>query len=476
MEIMLDETEKGMENRAEENGNSDFNENDNLEESGKNVREKGLFALTLPIFFELLLMTIVGNIDIFMVSKFSQTAVGVLGAMSQIMYTQNVIFTFISIGTGILTAQYIGAKNFKKIEEVIGVSLLLNLGMGVLLGAVYIIMGKFLLTKIKLTDDLIDIGINYFRIVGGMGVFTAISVTASSALRSYGYTKEPLYINIAINVLNVIGNGMFLFGWLGMPILGVTGVGISTVFARGVGMVLTLIMLGKLCGYRYKKSSVSPFPKDVFKYICRIGVPSGMEHLSWNIAQVIILAFVNTMGTDTITARTYLNLVASFMMMFSLALGHGTAILTGRSIGAKKIDEAYNQCIKSLKMSLIAVTIVSLVVIALQNQIMGYFTADPKILEITRKIFWLFLIIETGRTFNIVIINSLHAAGDVKFPMFAGIFFMFGIAVFLSWLLGIKLHMSLVGIWLANSADEWIRGLLMLWRWKSRKWAEKSFV
>lgn len=459
-----------------ESGDMNLSEENEKNSISSKIKEKGLFALTLPIFLELLLMTIVGNIDIFMVSKFSEVGVGVLGAMSQIMYTQNVIFTFISIGTGILVAQYIGAKNFKKIKEVIGVSLVLNLGMGILLGGVYLLMGRVILTKIKLTEELISVGINYFRIVGGLGVFSAITVTASAALRSYGYTKEPLYINIIINIINVLGNGMFLFGWLGMPVLGVTGVGVATAAARFVGMVLTLVMLMKHCSYRFEKSSVFPFPKDVLKHLGRIGIPSGMEHLSWNIAQVIILAFVNTMGTDTITARTYLNLIASFMMMFSIALGHGTAILTGRNIGAKKINEAYEQCLKSLKLSLIAVTAVSLVVIAFQNQIMGYFTTDPKILEITRKVFWLFLIIETGRTFNIVIINSLHAAGDVKFPMFAGIFFMFGIAVTLSWFLGIKLQMSLVGIWLANSADEWIRGLLMLWRWKSRKWADKSFI
>lgn len=440
------------------------------------IKNKGLFTLTIPIFLELLLMTVVGNIDILMVSRYSDTGVGVLGAMSQVMYTQNVIFSFISIGTGILTAQYLGAKNIKKIDEVISVSLLLNLIMGFFLGAMYFVFSTFILTKIKLTPDLVEIGKNYFRIVGGLGVFQALTVTASAALRSYGYTKEPLYINIVINLINVIGNGMFLFGWMGMPILGVTGVGIATVTARLVGMIITLYILGKLCHYRYRWKKIFTVPKDVLRYIARIGVPSGMEHLSWNLAQVIILSMVNTMGTQVITARTYLNLIASFMMMFSIALGHGTAILTGRYIGEKNLEKAHNQCIKSLKMSLVAVTFVSIVVLIFQNPILSYFTKDQEIIEICKKVLWLFLIIEPGRTFNIVIINSLHAAGDVKFPMIVGIIFMFGIAVSLSWLLGVQFGMALVGIWLANSADEWIRGLLMLWRWNSGKWHEKSFV
>ncbi|MGL4945028.1 MAG: MATE family efflux transporter [Fusobacteriaceae bacterium] len=440
------------------------------------IKNKGLFALTIPIFLELLLMTVVGNIDILMVSRYSDTGVGVLGAMSQVMHTQNVIFSFISIGTGILTAQYLGAKNIRKIDEVISVSLLLNLIMGVLLGAIYMVFSTLILTKIKLTPDLVEIGKNYFKIVGGLGVFQALTVTASASLRSYGYTKEPLYINIVINLINVIGNGMFLFGWMGMPILGVTGVGIATVTARLVGMLITLYTLGKLCHYRYSWKKLLVIPRDVLGYMARIGVPSGMEHLSWNLAQVVILSMVNTMGTQVITARTYLNLIASFMMMFSIALGHGTAILTGRYIGEKNLKKAHDQCIKSLKMSLVAVTLVSIVVLVFQNPILSYFTKDQEIIDICKKVLWLFLIIEPGRTFNIVIINSLHAAGDVKFPMIMGIIFMFGIAVSLSWFLGIQMGMALVGIWLANSADEWIRGLLMLWRWNSGKWKEKSFV
>ncbi|MGL4980788.1 MAG: MATE family efflux transporter [Fusobacteriaceae bacterium] len=440
------------------------------------LKNKGLFALTIPIFLELLLMTVVGNIDIIMVSRYSDTGVGVLGAMSQVMYTQNVIFSFISIGTGILTAQYLGAKNIRKIDEVISISLLLNLGMGIFLGAIYAIFSVVILTKIKLTPDLVEVGKNYFRIVGGLGVFQALTLTASAALRSHGYTKEPLYINIVINLINVIGNGMFLFGWLGMPILGVTGVGIATVTARMVGMIIILYTLGKRCHYKFSLKKLLVIPRDILGYIVRIGVPSGMEHLSWNIAQVIILSMVNSMGTQVITARTYLNLIASFMMMFSIALGHGTAILTGRYIGEKNLEKAHEQCIKSLKMSLGAVIVVSVLVFIFQNPILSYFTKDQEIIAICKKVLWLFLIIEPGRTFNIVIINSLHAAGDVKFPMIIGIIFMFGIAVSLSWLLGVNMGMALIGIWLANSADEWIRGLFMLWRWNSKKWHEKSFI
>ncbi|MGL5122962.1 MAG: MATE family efflux transporter [Fusobacteriaceae bacterium] len=441
-----------------------------------NTRKVGLFTLAIPILLELLLMTVVGNVDIIMVSKYSDKAVGVLGGMSQVMYTQNILFSFISIGTGILISQYIGAKNKNKIQEVIAVSLVLNTIFGLVLGIIYWAGSEFILTKIKFTPDLISIGLNYFKIVGGICIFQAITLTATSALRSHGYTKETLYINIIINLINVLGNGMFIFGWLGAPILGVTGVGIATVFSRGIGMILALIILLKFCDFKINTRYLIPFPKDVLRHIAKIGIPSGMEHLSWSVVQIIILAMVNTMGTATIAARTYLNLIASFMMMFSIALGQGTAIVTGRLIGEKKIEEAYHQCLKSVKLSLGVAFIISISVFIFKSTIMEFFTKDPEIISIGKKVFWTFIIIETGRTFNIIIINSLHAAGDVKFPMFAGIVCMFGVAVTMSWFLGVKLELALIGIWLANSMDEWIRAIVMLKRWKSRKWEKKGFI
>lgn len=440
------------------------------------IQEKSLLKLTIPIFLELLLMTVVGNVDIIMVSKYSEKGVGVLGGMTQILQTQNIIFSFISIGTGILISQYIGAKKDKKIYEVIWVSLILTLILGVIIGGAAVISAHEILRKVKLSEELIDLGLNYFKLVGGLCIFQGVTLTASVVLRSFGFTKIPLLVNVAINLLNILGNGMFLFGWLGAPILGVTGVGISTVVSRMIGVVIIIRTLKVYCKFSINSKKISKFPMDILKYIAKIGVPSGAEHLCWNTAQIVILSMVNTMGTENIAARTYLNLITSFLMMFSIALGQGTAILNGRLIGAKKIKEAYLQCIHSVKISMIAVIFIVVTLLICQNPILNFFTTDPVIIKICKKVLWTFLFIETGRTFNIVIINSLHAAGDVKFPMFAGIFCMFGVAVTLSYILGIKLEMALIGIWIANGADEWIRGLIMLKRWKGMQWSDKGFI
>ena len=432
-----------------------------------NVGKKNLISLIIPIFFELLLVTIVGNIDTIMLGYYSDEAVGAIGGITQLLNIQNVIFSFINMATAILTAQFLGAKDYKRVKQVISVSLVLNVLLGLILGGIYLFFWESLLQKINLPAELIRIGKYYFQ---------GIILSCGAILKSHGRPTETLIINVGVNILNIIGNAFFIFGWLGMPVLGPTGVGISTVISRGIGCVAAFYMMCKYCNFTFKKKYIKPFPFKIVKNILSIGLPTAGENLAWNVGQLMIVAMVNTMGTTIIASRTYLMLISSFTMTLSIALGQGTAIQVGHLVGAGEIKEVYYKCLKSLKIALIFAFVTTSLVFLFRKPIMSIFTTNPDILKASLKIFPLMILLEMGRVFNIVIINSLHAAGDIKFPMFMGITCVFSVAVLFSYLFGISLGWGLAGIWLANAMGEWIRGLAMYFRWKSKKWQNKSFV
>ncbi|ATV70505.1 MATE family efflux transporter [Fusobacterium pseudoperiodonticum] len=441
-----------------------------------NVGKKNLISLIIPIFFELLLVTIVGNIDTIMLGYYSDEAVGAIGGITQLLNIQNVIFSFINMATAILTAQFLGAKDYKRVKQVISVSLVLNVLLGLILGGIYLFFWESLLQKINLPAELIGIGKYYFQMVGGLCILQGIILSCGAILKSHGRPTETLIINVGVNILNIIGNAFFIFGWLGMPVLGPTGVGISTVISRGIGCVAAFYMMCKYCNFTFKKKYIKPFPFKIVKNILSIGFPTAGEHLAWNVGQLMIVAMVNTMGTTIIASRTYLMLISSFTMTLSIALGQGTAIQVGHLVGAGEIKEVYHKCLKSLKIAFIFAFVTTSFVFLFRKPIMSIFTTNPDILKASLKIFPLMILLEMGRVFNIVIINSLHAAGDIKFPMFMGITCVFSVAVLFSYLFGISLGWGLAGIWLANAMDEWIRGLAMYFRWKSKKWQNKSFV
>lgn len=441
-----------------------------------NISKKTLFSLTIPIFLELLLVTVVGNIDIIMLGYYSDKAVGAIGGIAQLLNIQNVIFSFINMATAILTAQFLGAKDFKRVKQLISVSLVLNIVLGLALGGIYLFFWRGLLQRVNLPEELVGIGKYYFQMVGGLCVFQGIILSCGAILKSHGRATETLFINVGVNILNILGNGMFIFGWLGMPVLGTTGVGISTVISRGVGCVVAFYMMCKYCNFTFKKKFIKPFPFKIVKNILSIGLPTAGENLAWNVGQLMVVAMVNTMGTTIIASRTYLMLITIFIMNLSIALGQGTAIQIGHLVGAGEIKEVYHKCLKSVKIAFIFAFIATSIVCLLRKPIMNIFTTNPDILKDSLKIFPLMIVLEIGRVLNIVIISSLHAAGDIKFPMFMGIICVFAVAVLFSYIFGISFGWGLVGIWIANAMDEWIRGIAMYFRWKSKKWQNKSFV
>lgn len=101
------------------------------------------------------------------------------------------------------------------------------------------------------------------------------------------------------------------------------------------------------------------------------------------------------------------------------------------------------------------------------------FTQDPDALNMILPLFMLSLLLEPGRTQNIVMVNALRATGDARFPFYVALFFMWGVAIPIGYLLGITLEMGLLGIWIGFASDEWLRGLVNAWRWKSRRWESK---
>jgi putative MATE family efflux protein len=435
-----------------------------------------LFAITWPLFIEIMLYMLMGNADTLMLSQYSDNSVAAVGVSNQILSMVIVMFGFVATGTAILVAQNLGAKMDKDAREISAVSIGANLLFGLILSAAVFIFSEQLLRLMDLPPELFDEANSYLKIVGGFSFIQSLIMTVSSIIRSYGFTRDIMYVTIGMNLLNVIGNYLFIFGPFGFPVLGVEGVAISTTVSRILGLLAAIYIMTKRVPGSLPISMLFSFPKKHLKNLLNIGIPSAGEHLSYNGSQMVITYFIATLGTQALTAKVYTQNVMMFIFLFSIAISQGTQILIGHMVGAKEIENAYKRALKSLKLAIIISIATAALVSFFSKNLLGIFTDNKSIIELGTTLILLTIILEPGRSFNLVLISSLRAAGDVKFPVYMGILSMWGVSVTLSYFLGIYLGMGLVGIWIAFIADEWLRGLLMLWRWRSRVWVKKSFV
>ncbi|MCS0543091.1 MATE family efflux transporter, partial [Aeromonas veronii] len=204
-----------------------------------------LFALTWPIFIELLLHMLMGNADTLMLSMYSDNSVAAVGVANQILSLIIVMFGFIATGTAVLVAQHFGANNEKSAAEVSVVSIIANLVFGLILSLIVFIWSKKLLLLMDLPVELLDEADSYLKIVGLFSFLQALIMTIGAVIRSYGFTRDTMYVTIGMNILNVIGNYIFIFGPFGLPVLGVEGVAISTSISRLVGLLVITYLLVK---------------------------------------------------------------------------------------------------------------------------------------------------------------------------------------------------------------------------------------
>ncbi|EJX05881.1 Na+ driven multidrug efflux pump [gut metagenome] len=437
---------------------------------------KNLRRLAIPIFIETLLIMMLGAVDTVMLSQFSDDSVAAVGVVNQLVMFAFLIFEVINIGTSVLCSQYLGARMHTNMVQVVGVSLLLNLLFGGVVSAVLHFGASTLLGWMGLRSELMDYGVDYMEIVGAFAFFQAISLTISASLRSADKAIYPMLVTVVVNILNILGNYSLIFGKFGMPAMGVEGAAISTVFARGVSMVILFVILFRKHIPCFPLAYFRPFPLGELKNLLRIGIPSAGENMSYSFSQVVLTYFINLLGNEALTTRTYVVNIVMFVYLFAIAMAQGGAICIGHLVGRQKIHAAYLLGKYVMRLSMLVSLVLSCLWALMGPVLFRALTDNPVIVRLGCLVLLVDILLEVGRAINIYATNALRATGDVNYPFYVGFVVQWSVAVGCGYLFGIHWGWGLVGMWCAFLLDENLRGLVFVQRWNSLKWAKKGFV
>lgn len=446
--------------------------------SNKNtpIIERSVISLAWPIFFQSLLGIALGYVDTVMLSNYSETAVGAIGNANSIIGFLTLAFTVISSATGIMVSQYLGADKKEEMNKIYTVAFAFNLVLSGVISLIVFLFSRPLLVAMQVPSEMMSDADMYMKIVGGT-IFTQALLNAFNQIfSSHGKTVYGMIIAFAMNILNICGNYMFLYGPLQDLNLGASGVAVSTCISRIVALVAAIIYFYKVIKGRIGIKYLIPFPLDILKRLLKLGIPTAGENISYNFSQLVITAFVNTMGIIAINTKIYANMLSMFTYMIALAAATATQIIVGHSVGAGNYDFAYRRVMKTLRFSLIISISVAVINWLAAPFTFSLFSSDANVAALGSTVMLIAVFLEFGRTTNIVIINSMKASGDVKFPTMLAIFSMWGLSVLIAYILGIVLGMGLAGVWIGMAADEIFRGIVVFIRWKKGTWRGKRVV
>jgi putative MATE family efflux protein len=436
-----------------------------------------LLGIAWPIFVEQMLRMLIGAVDTFMVSHVSDGAVAALGVANQVIIFFLVAFNFIGIGTSVVITHHLGARDRPGADRIATNAIAANTWLGVAFSASVYFFAMPMLRAMQLPAALTEYALPFLTLMGGTLFMESMNISISAVLRAHGHTRDAMLVTLGQNILNVAGNWLALYGPFGFPRMGVLGVALSGVFSRCVACVALWILLDYHTHLKLRAGDFVSISWGRIRRILHIGLPAAGEQMCYWTAFLLVTTFIARLGSDSLAIQSYTLQIQRFAMLFSFSIGLGTEILIGHLIGAGLFEDAYRKVLQSLRTGLIIVTAVMLPVAALGPLILGCFTQNAAIIAGGAVLLRLAIVLEPGRVFNVVVISSLRATGDVGFPIQMAVLSMWCVWVPLAWLLGIKLGLGLVGIWIAMITDEWLRGLLMYRRWKKRRWlkyAERS--
>jgi putative MATE family efflux protein len=436
----------------------------------------GLFRLTWPIFLELLLFMLMGTSDTLMLSGVSDEAVSAVGVVNQYVFICILSTGVIGNGAAIVVAQYLGARRPQEAARISALALTLNLCLGLTVSAGLLLLGDTLLGGMNLEGQVLAYAQTYLHLVGGFLFFQALINVFSSLLRTYGFTRQSMFVSLGMNVLHVGANYALIFGHFGLPELGVKGAALSTVLSRATALGVFAWMLYRVMPVRMVLRDYVTFSKEYVRKILKVGVPSAVEQLTYQGCQTVFLYYITLLGSVALASRQYAHSISQYVFLWSLAIGMGTSIMVGRLVGARRTGDAYRQALESLKWGLGFTVVVDVAAILFRERLVGLFTDSGDIIQVTAQLIVLSLLLETGRSFNLVLVNALRAAGDATFTVYMGVLSMACMSVPLGYFLVFHLNLGISGVWLAVSADEWLRGVIMWLRWKSRAWERQSLV
>ena len=430
-----------------------------------------LFSLTWPIFLEAVLFSIIGSVDTLMLAGYADNAVGAVGVANSIMSLFQVISNIITAGTGILCAQYIGAgKTTKEKQPLIMGAMLVNGALGIVFSLFAGLGAPWLLTLMGVEEAQFEYARQYMSIVGSFLFVQMIAVTFSSLIRAHGKTKASMVFSLVMNAINMGLNYILIYGKLGLPTLGAEGAAIATVISKCMMCAAAAIYL-----FRFVLPDMSFKPnwkamRPAMGQILAIGSPAAGEQISYTLSKLVVMAMVTSLGAVAVNTYSYVNIVVSYVYLFSMAIGQGTSIMVGWEAGKKQVAKANFICRFSTNVSTLFSICILGVLCLVRRPMMGIFTDDNAIITMGAAVILSDFVLELGRSRNLVLVNALRAAGDVRYPLYIGLFSMWFFSVGVSWLLGIVLNWGLVGIWVGLGLDECFRAVLLQFRWQKGHW------
>ncbi len=383
---------------------------------GKTEKQRRTLIINMawPVMLEMASLTVTQVVDMMMVGRLGPVAIAAVGLSNiPIQYTIQ-LFNALSVGTTALVSRAVGGGKIQEGREILQQSFFLSAAAAISMGLVFLRWAPAILGFFGPEAGVLELGSGYMRLMvpGFIAIF--ISLVIAAGLRGAGDTRTPMKINLGVNMLNVLGNYLLIFGPGPFPAMGVAGAGLATSLSRtiGAGFLVYLIIykhpLLRMEGLGLKLRF------DLIGKVLNIGLPASGEQLVMRLGQLFYERMVASLGTAAYAAHQVALKAEAFSYMPGFGLAVATATVVGKNLGAGQPEEASAGAHESWKMGLVIMGSMGLIFFFFPHNLMRLFVDDPEIIELGAGCLRIVAFAQLPMATHFIYSWGLRGAGETK--------------------------------------------------------------
>jgi putative MATE family efflux protein len=449
----------------------------NPESIAQRWNNRALFRLLWPLIIEQILAVTIGVVDTIMVASIGEYAVSGVSLVDAINLLLIIAFGALATGGTVVVSQFIGRRDDKNAalasRQLIYASTVVSLGIMV----VTLLLRRPLLRLIygRITAEVMGAAETYFWFSALSYPFLAIYNAAASLFRSVGNSRVTMLVALLVNLINVAGNGILIYGF-GM---GVAGAALSTLFSRAAAALVLVILLMTRPSFPVSLRGLFRvrFDPVIVRSILNVGIPSGLESSMFQIGKILVSRIFTIFGTAAIAANAISGVINSFAFMPAQAFAIAMLTIVGQCIGARDPGSARLYTTRLMKLSHLSIFALSILILVFMNPLVRIFNLTAEAQRLAKQfllVHCIFSPFSWPQSFTLP--NALRAAGDSRYCMIVAVISMWTIRVSAAYLLCFAFGVGPVGVWLAMVADWALRAVCYTRRWRLGRWQNKTVI
>lgn len=438
--------------------------------------KRALFTLIWPLLLEQTLSVTMGMADTLMVAGVGEAAVSSVSLVDTLNVLIIQILSALATGGAVIASQYLGRRDTEnacrsaaQLYSVLGIST-------VVVGIVCMLLSRPILRGVfgSIDEDVMRFAQQYFLISAVSYPFIGLYNGGAALFRAQGNSRISMLASLVMNVINIAGNALLIYGF-GM---GVIGAALATLIGRVFAAVFILWQNQNLSNPLRVQELADLKPRSQpIRQILSLGIPSGLENGMFQIGKLCVSSLTSTLGTSAIAANAVANSVSTLANIPGNTMSLAMIPVIGQCLGAGDKKQAKHYSVTLLGIAISGLAIANALVFVLMPEIVTWFNLSAEASVLCTTVVHMFNVASVffwATSFTLP--NALRAGGDAKYTMTVSIISMWLFRVILSYVFVLQFQLGLAGVWLGMFCDWVFRSICFLIRFVRGKWMNHKVI